>query len=249
MFFHQYKKTGSQRLGQIAIFVLVPVVLVLGGIRVFLSEAWVKYEYSRPTFPNDDFGFSYQEREKFGTDGIQYLVSNNDIEFLATKTYGRGPLFTQKELLHMQDVKGLVSLLRWTLRIAVVALIGISLWLAKDNEGRKLIIQTTVMAGLITLNFMLIAAVVVMLDFDVVFEEFHRVFFAPESWQFSEASTLIRLYPPRFWVDTTAALIGLVTILSGVLAIIPIGERILIKRKSLWDRLDDLIKKLLPFLR
>ena len=48
---------------------------------------------------------------------------------------------------------------------------------------------------------------------------FHRVFFSGDSWRFAETDTLRRLFPDRFWSDTTIALGALV----GVQALAILG--------------------------
>ena len=48
-----------------------------------------------------------------------------------------------------------------------------------------------------------------------------RIFFKGDSWQFSNSSTLIRLFPERFWFDAVVS-IGVLT-LVGALAAIVIG--------------------------
>ena len=38
-----------------------------------------------------------------------------------------------------------------------------------------------------------------------LFTTFHQVFFPQGNWEFSVRSSLIRLYPPQFWIDAAIA--------------------------------------------
>lgn len=43
-----------------------------------------------------------------------------------------------------------------------------------------------------------------------LFTTFHQVFFPQGNWEFSVRSSLIRLYPPQFWIDAAIAVAVLV---------------------------------------
>ena len=65
----------------------------------------------------------------------------------------------------------------------------------------------------------------ILLGFDGFFTRFHEVFFTGESWRFSTADTLIRLYPERFWEDV-----------SRLAAAIAVGQAIVLAPLAWWWR-------------
>jgi len=62
---------------------LVPVILVLGSARLLTTEWWLRFEYTRPGFPEDRYGWDPDIRLTYGPYGIRYLVSNKDRSYLA----------------------------------------------------------------------------------------------------------------------------------------------------------------------
>ena len=71
----------------------------------------------------------------------------------------------------------------------------------------------------------LLAVPIILLGFDGFFTRFHEVFFEGNSWRFSTADTLIRLYPERFWQDV-----------SRLAAAIAVGQAILLAPLAWWWR-------------
>ncbi len=48
------------------------------------------------------------------------------------------------------------------------------------------------------------------------FDTFHRLFFAPGTWLFNASDALIRLVPEKFWFDTALSLAG-ISLAGGLL--------------------------------
>jgi integral membrane protein (TIGR01906 family) len=64
-----------------------------------------------------------------------------------------------------------------------------------------------------------VLGVVSLVAFDAAFELFHRIFFAPGSYDFDPAtSRLVQLFPDQFWSDTTLALGIVVPLASAAVA-------------------------------
>jgi hypothetical protein len=58
--------------------ILLPIVLLLGSVRLLMTEAYLSIQYNRPDFPRDDV-FSQQERRFFGGYGVRYLLRTSAI--------------------------------------------------------------------------------------------------------------------------------------------------------------------------
>ena len=200
-----------------SVTLLVPLSLLGLGIRVLLTPAFPQFEYRLPYFPPDEYGFTTADRLRWGTYGINYLLNNAGVDYLGALKFQDGsPLFADRELSHMRDVKGVTQafLLGWYAILAVLVLLGVLSWrahwastfLAGARRGGKLTL-------LLALAVAAIGTVGSSGSGDVFWEffaDFHGLFFAGDSWVFSYSDTLIRLYPLRFWQDALLY-IGIIT--------------------------------------
>ena len=85
---------------------MIPIALIGLGLRVLLSPVFLQIEYNMPYFPPDDFGFTKEDRLKWAPLALDYLVNHEGISFLGDLTFDDGtPLYNERELSHMDDVK------------------------------------------------------------------------------------------------------------------------------------------------
>lgn len=199
---------------------LVPPLLVLTGVQLVMTEAFLRLEYHRPGFPADRFGFTTGERLRYAPYAVRYLRNDAGIDYLGRLTFADGTLlFERNELDHMADVK-VVS--RAALRVHVaLSLLAVALvvLLARRRETRPILLRGLARGGVLTITLMLTLAVLVIASWDVFFTGFHRLFFEGDSWQFSTSDTLIRLFPEQFWFDAAVS-IGAFTLLGAVIAVV-----------------------------
>ena len=180
---------------------LVPVVLVLSIVRLLLTPAFLRFEYSLPNFPPDRYGFSQQDRLYWAQFAVDYLLNSSDISCLGDLRFENGqPLYNQRELSHMVDVKVTVKA---ALRVWIAALL---LLVALGVGARWSGWWETYLIGLrrgswLTLIALATIILLVFLSFNMLFVAFHNVFFRPGTWTFLYTDTLIRLFPERFWYD------------------------------------------------
>lgn len=180
---------------------LVPIVLIVGGVRLLMSPAFLRVEYRTPNFPPDPYGFTLSDRLYWSEVALDYLLGDEGVDFLEDLRFEDGtPVYNARELRHMVDVKVVV---RWVLStglIGLLALVGLGglawRWNAVTPYQRALARGgwlTAILVGTVIL-FVLIA-------FGIFFVAFHNVFFQPGTWRFAYSDTLIRLFPERFWRD------------------------------------------------
>jgi integral membrane protein (TIGR01906 family) len=197
---------------------LVPVALVLGVVRLILTPAFLRFEYGLPNFPPDTFGFSQQDRLYWAQFAVDYLLNSEDISYLGDLRFENGqPLYNQRELSHMVDVKVTMGVALKVWYAALVLLVGLGLgarwagwwntYLLGMRRGSWLTVFT--LATIILL---------VILSFGVLFVAFHNVFFQPGTWTFQFSDTLIRLFPERFWRDIFVY-VGVLSVGSALLLI------------------------------
>lgn len=188
--------------------ILVPLALIGLGIRALLTPVFLQIEYNMPYFPPDEYGFTKEDRLKWAPYALDYLVNSADISYLSDLKFDDGsPLYNERELSHMEDVKQVTqgALNVWYISLALLTLLGIwswrGGWMQAYRQGVRrggwLMVSLAGAIGLIVVVGILINPNV----FWNFFAGFHALFFEGDSWLFLFSDTLIRLFPIRFWQD------------------------------------------------
>jgi integral membrane protein (TIGR01906 family) len=187
---------------------LTPIALIGTALRILLTPVFYTVEYSMPYFPADEYGFTKEDRLHWAPYAVDYLVSGADISYLGDLQFEDGsPLYNERELSHMEDVKGVVinTLGAWTISLIILAVLALFAkrgdWMPDYLNGLRRggwwMIGLAVALGLT-------AGMGIAVNPDVFwqfFTLFHQVFFEGDSWLFYFSDTLIRLFPMRFWED------------------------------------------------
>lgn len=188
----------------------VPLTVLMIAIRAVASAPFLWFEYHRPGFPEDSYGYYLIERMRLGSYGVDYINNFAPREYLARVTTGADNTlaFTEAEVNHMHDVK-------WVLLIATVAVAALFLLTLFSSislrERAPGTIRRSLFSGAwITLGLIAVLGVVGVFGWEWLFTTFHQVFFPQGNWEFSVRSSLIRLYPPQFWIDAAIAVAVLV---------------------------------------
>jgi len=200
--------------------ILVPIALIGFGLRLLLTPFFLQIEYNLPYFPPDEYGFTREDRLKWAPYALDYLVNSADISYLGDLKFDDGtPLFNERELSHMDDVKRVTqgALRVWFVSLALLAALGLWAWFGGWWQvyrlglmrGGWLMVGLAVAIGLIVVIGIAINPNV----FWNFFAGFHSLFFEGDSWLFLFSDTLIRLFPIRFWQD--AFLLAAVIALGG----------------------------------
>jgi integral membrane protein (TIGR01906 family) len=197
----------------------VPLILVVNGVRVLATDTFVEWELGRDGFPPDRYGFDTDQRTALAKLGLRSIEPGSEgIVLLERATLPTGsPAFGERELTHMRDVRRLFGA---ALRLQLVALLAIvALGLLLWRTSLRSAVPAGLLAGsLATLAIAVLAVPVILLGFDGFFVRFHEIFFSGDSWQFSNADTLIRIYPEQFWIDVSRITAGLAVLQAIVLA-------------------------------
>jgi integral membrane protein (TIGR01906 family) len=187
---------------------LTPLALIGFALRILLTPLFYTVEYNMPYFPADEYGMTREQRLQWAPYAVTYLVNGADISYLGDLKFEDGsPLFNERELRHMEDVKHVVTgaLRVWYISLAI--LIGLAVlarrsgWMGEYINGLRRggwwMIGLAAMIGFIV-------GVGILIDPDVFwqfFTFFHTLFFEGDSWLFYYSDSLIRLFPIRFWQD------------------------------------------------
>jgi integral membrane protein (TIGR01906 family) len=202
----------------VLISIIIPVFLLMTAIRLLITPEYPKIEYNMPGFPADPYGFTKQDRLYWSQFAIDYLTNSAGINYLSDLHFPDGsPLYNERELSHMVDVKNLVQAMIKAWWILLAALIGLGIW-AWRSSWLSYFWYGVSRGGWATIGMIVAILVATAISFEGLFTEFHRIFFTGSSWIFLWSDTLIRLFPLPFWRDGFIFM-GAVTILSALLCI------------------------------
>jgi len=196
---------------------LIPIVLVLLGIRILLTPIFPEIEYRMPNFPPDSYGFSQAERMHWAKNAIEYLNNDAGPEFLGDLTFDDGsPLYKGSEVSHMLDVKILIQIALKVWGAAFGLLIALWIW-AKLGKWEQAYRLGAMRGGWLTLILTGSLALIASINFWEFFAQFHHIFFEGDTWVFLYSDTLIRLFPMRLWQD--AFIMEAIIVVGGGLAL------------------------------
>lgn len=209
------------RILQYVVAILTPFVVLIASIRAVASGAFLWLEYHRPGFPADAYGFSTDRRTTLGSYGLDFINGFASRSYLGDLRTPEGEqslaapkLFKSSEVGHMADVQSLVHLAYLVAVLAAVVIVVCLLVLRCRYAGG---VRRGLFAGAwVTLGLLLVLGLAAVMGWDTFFTDFHRLFFSGGNWEFYADDTLIRLYPPQFWMDAAAVLGGL-TVLACVI--------------------------------
>jgi integral membrane protein (TIGR01906 family) len=181
--------------------IIVPVILTLLPVRILLSPIYISVVYRLPGFPEDSYGFSFDERLYWADISRQYLLNRESIDFLADRKIDDNiPLYNQRELRHMDDVKVIVRGAMVFLYSSIFFLLVVGIWSRSTGRWKDFTNAITT-GGWLTVGLILLIFVYLIINFRSLFTNFHRIFFEGDTWLFQYSDTLIRLFPMRFWRD------------------------------------------------
>jgi integral membrane protein (TIGR01906 family) len=195
---------------------VLPIVIVLSVVRIMINPWFLQFEYHTPGFPADNYGFTLQDRLKYGRFAVEYLVNNADISFLGDLRFPDGQqapepscqymsdcthLYNDRELEHMLDVKNVVHGAIMALETGFFILLALAVWawLGGWKDGY---LKGLERGGVMTLVLLLVIIILAIVAFNYIFIIFHEIFFKAGTWTFLYSDTLIRLFPERLWRDT-----------------------------------------------
>lgn len=227
---------AAVRVSQILIGLALPVALVLANVFLIASDAFIRHEYDKPSFPADEYyppgGYPLPraEREALAKLGLASVLRPDGIRLLEEARFERTgePAFNEREIRHMRDVNALIQRARWALWIAWVVLAGEAFLLLVNGERRALF-RSLWASSAGSLVAFAVLGLFIAAGFSVFFTAFHRVFFEGDTWLFLYSDTLIRIYPTKFWFDVSLYLAGMTLAELGLVAA---GSRLALRRTA-----------------
>jgi integral membrane protein (TIGR01906 family) len=209
------------------VILAMPFFLGLGSIQLIIAAApaYLTYEYNKPDFPPDPYGFTTQHREELAIVAVRYLQRREPAEeviFLLEEQQlpdGSGPLYNASEIGHMLDVKNVTDAVGRIWLVAAVIVVGGLVVLLFRPDTRPAGYRAILGGGIATTVVLLFIALFILLAWNVFFVQFHELLFPPETWTFRFDESLIRLFPEKFWFDI-GVIMSMLPLLAGILTAI-----------------------------
>jgi integral membrane protein (TIGR01906 family) len=200
----------------VLLIISMPALIVSTAIGAALTPVFVNVEYRLPGFPADEYGFTTADRLTWSRYSINYLLGFVTHEELTKQRLPDGtPLYNERELSHMLDVRNLTAIVLkvWLGLLVFFMLVAILCWKTNKMDAWYTAVRR---GGNLTIGFIFSILFYLVLNFNQLFTQFHQLFFEGDSWLFLMSDNLIRLFPIRFWRDIFIFIGGLSIILSDI---------------------------------
>ena len=208
------KKKSLSLIAGILFIICIPTLLISTNLRLAANSARL-YEYGFDKYEvSAAVGLDESELRDFAREMIAYF--NSDEEFMDTD------LFSQRELAHLNDVKGLIRQALY-FQISSGALIAIYLifnFVRRKSVFRGELPKQVIWGGIVTVVFLVVLGLWAVTDFNSLFLLFHVLSFRNELWQLNQGDTMLLMFPQGFFNDAAlfvgAATIGEAVIFGGI---------------------------------
>ncbi|WP_420630445.1 TIGR01906 family membrane protein [Candidatus Leptofilum sp.] len=206
------------------IIIAMPFFLGLGMILAVIAWDYPSFEYQR--IPPDQFGFSPEERLFYAHATLDYLQRSEPSEeaiFLLEELRlpnSDEPLYNEREIGHMIDVKDLTDAIRtiwWITAVLIVVGLG---FLLSQPALRAVGYRAIYQGGWATVIILAGIAIFIGVGWSIFFVQFHELLFPPGSWTFAYSDSLIRLFPEQFWFDIGVIMSGGALLLGIVVTVL-----------------------------
>ena len=184
----------------------IPLLIITTNIRLGVSASGV-YEYGFDKYHISQVtGIEELELKKVAHHMTGYFTSKIILaQVTVIKDGAEFNLFNERELVHLQDIRGLIQLDYWiqrgTLFLIMLCVIMLLLWL---KDSWRIPLKGLFWGSMFTLGLMGALALWAAFGFDQLFLLFHLVSFSNEFWILDPAKDyLIMLFPAEFFYDIT----------------------------------------------
>lgn len=214
--------------GAAALFMLaLPVAIITTNVRL-LFGARPLYLYAVESYDAPAVTGIPQSELVRGVDDLRAYLFDDRERLSLQVTNARGqqePLFNEREVLHMRDVKNLLRgfFTAQAIALAVIAVYAVPRLILQRRAGLNHLLRLTWYAMLGFLAFGVAFGVAAAIDFDALFTQFHLISFSNDLWLLDPRTDhLLQLFPDPFWHLASSLLIG--GILAQVLIIAAVAK-------------------------
>ena len=160
-------------------------------------------------------GLERDELDRAGAELRAYFLSDEEFVDIRVRAPSGAvePLFSEREVLHLVDVKRLLTRTydaSWAALGFIIVFIAAIAIRERQNAPRALA-RASLVSGGIAAGTIFVVGVIAVTGFDEAFRQFHLLLFTNDLWKLSSRDRLIQMFPQGFFVET-AMLIGVTTI-------------------------------------
>lgn len=214
----------------IIIVTTVPLILITTNVRCVVN--WpVLYSYGFEKYDIDEVtGIESDQLQAAGEQIRSYFGDDSEFITVKVKRYGEviPNIYSDREVLHMKDVKNLLGLVYFLQIIAVVVVaIGILMGFAtKERASLARSIRWVCRGGGVTLGATILVGLLTLGGFDRLFLYFHLVSFDNDLWLLDPSKDLlIMMFPQGFFFDATMLIVAATVIEAIALWFTPVVVR------------------------
>ncbi len=142
---------------------------------------------------------------------IDYIFNKRDDIIVIVDSYSDEPFFTERETMHMEDVKVLFTYGKYLFIGSVISLIICIIICIIIAIRKKILYKSfkfSVFPVLITLIAICLVSVLATMDFSKYFESFHLIFFDNDLWILDpKVDMMINMYTLDFFIDIASKII------------------------------------------
>ncbi len=209
--------SGLQRVALVLLALCVPVICITTGVRALsLSDAYFRWgqslqaNYDTPT---------REQREAADVAIARFLAGNRALPLEFQRVGLPETFFSEREVLHMEDVRGILRLVSWLQAVGGVLAVGLLFYLLRNRQATLSAARAIVWGASLTWAIIIFVSGASLLDFQAVFLQFHLLSFSNDMWMLDPARhNLIRMFTFTFFFLSAlmvAALAGLQAAILG----------------------------------
>jgi integral membrane protein (TIGR01906 family) len=209
--------------GQMLLVSILPLLFISSSIasvvncQPFYENSFERYEIAQKT------GFNNNELEQVAEELINYF--NSDKEFISLVLIKDGcdyEFFTEREILHLKDVRDLFRLNYLILSLSLVLTFSFITLAVFRSSLRLPLAKIALCGGGLTILLIIAISIVSIINFNDFFWQFHIISFSNDFWILDpEIHHLVQLFPQGFWFDATifvAITASISAVIVGLLA-------------------------------
>jgi len=222
------KKKTISLLGGLALAILavsIPVLIISGTVNVYAHSTGL-YEYGFNRYHiSAATGISDEQLKGVARNMVDFFSGKLPSPQMTVRVNGLDRLlYSQKELIHMDDVRSIISVFKTLQTMSIVAflLAGASVFAAL---GARRLLRGILAGAIATVSLMAVLVAWALIDFNSLFYLFHIVSFSNDLWLLDPTRDyLIMMFTENFFYDAAIMVTGTViaeaVILDAVMLLI-----------------------------
>ncbi|MEK6955673.1 MAG: DUF1461 domain-containing protein [Nanoarchaeota archaeon] len=188
---------------------LIPIFILLLSFKVFVYDENLYKEQFRENNIYTKYNESYVNN-----------ISSNLVNYFRSKE-NLGNYYTEREKIHLEDVKILINKALKIFYILFIVLLIIFSYLLQKKDYKTLS-KILKYGGILNLIIYFIIFIVSLINFEKFFIKFHELFFVNDYWMLSPNDILVNVFTQEFFntilrkIITTSLILSLVFIVAGI---------------------------------